>query len=306
MESHSGLGISTPYSYEDYALLEGLLDQDTDLDADAERAKPASIHSHIGDDNAGFRMMLKLGWSKGKGLGSGGKGRVDPVPFVPKADHIGVGKDEELNRNHVDSTKTRRALESEVMLNETAEQRHARESRVESVERIKEEIKAVTRAFYCELCDKQYSKISEYEAHLSSYDHNHKKRFKEMQEMSKRGSLPGQSSSSKKRGREDKEREREERDLKRLQEAALAKEKAAKGPPFTVAANDPDADVAACQSAVEAAGKSSSFSHKDSAQVPPVPKAIAQTNTSEPAKVTFGFGLKKQATPIKFSFGAKK
>lgn len=33
----------------------------------------------------------------------------------------------------------------------------------------------VKSAFYCALCDKQYERISDYEVHLSSYDHNHKK-----------------------------------------------------------------------------------------------------------------------------------
>ncbi len=31
--------------------------------------------------------------------------------------------------------------------------------------------------FYCQLCNKQYTLAMEYEAHLSSYDHNHKQRF---------------------------------------------------------------------------------------------------------------------------------
>lgn len=34
--------------------------------------------------------------------------------------------------------------------------------------------------FYCETCDKQYKTVSEFSTHLSSYDHHHRKRFKEM------------------------------------------------------------------------------------------------------------------------------
>lgn len=30
-------------------------------------------------------------------------------------------------------------------------------------------------SFFCELCDKGYQRISEYENHLSSYEHNHRK-----------------------------------------------------------------------------------------------------------------------------------
>ncbi len=39
------------------------------------------------------------------------------------------------------------------------------------------------RAFFCELCQKGYSRMNEYEAHLSSYDHAHKQRLKDMKAM---------------------------------------------------------------------------------------------------------------------------
>ncbi|KAK0717340.1 hypothetical protein B0T26DRAFT_294623 [Lasiosphaeria miniovina] len=38
-------------------------------------------------------------------------------------------------------------------------------------------------SFYCEICHKGYSRSNEYEAHLGSYDHNHKQRLKEMKAM---------------------------------------------------------------------------------------------------------------------------
>ncbi|ROV99222.1 hypothetical protein VPNG_08225 [Cytospora leucostoma] len=40
-------------------------------------------------------------------------------------------------------------------------------------------------AFYCELCQKGYSRHNEYESHLSSYDHSHKVRLKEMRAMTR-------------------------------------------------------------------------------------------------------------------------
>lgn len=73
------------------------------------------------------------------------------------------------------STAKRKALGSEKQLEETAEERQQRESKAEKQQLIAEELKQVKRAFYCELCDKQYSKIAEYEQHLQSYDHHHKK-----------------------------------------------------------------------------------------------------------------------------------
>lgn len=38
-------------------------------------------------------------------------------------------------------------------------------------------------AFFCSLCQKGYSRMNEFDAHESSYDHQHKKRLKEMKEM---------------------------------------------------------------------------------------------------------------------------
>ncbi|KAL1840877.1 hypothetical protein VTJ49DRAFT_7669 [Mycothermus thermophilus] len=38
-------------------------------------------------------------------------------------------------------------------------------------------------SFYCQLCSKGYSRMNEYEAHLSSYDHSHKQRLKDMKAM---------------------------------------------------------------------------------------------------------------------------
>lgn len=43
--------------------------------------------------------------------------------------------------------------------------------------------RAARAAFFCELCQKGYSRMNEFEAHESSYDHQHKKRLKEMKEM---------------------------------------------------------------------------------------------------------------------------
>jgi hypothetical protein len=41
--------------------------------------------------------------------------------------------------------------------------------------KIQNEVKEIHRVFYCELCNKQYKLATEFETHLSSYDHNHKK-----------------------------------------------------------------------------------------------------------------------------------
>lgn len=38
-------------------------------------------------------------------------------------------------------------------------------------------------AFYCDLCSKGYSRQNEYDSHLSSYEHNHKTRLKDLKAM---------------------------------------------------------------------------------------------------------------------------
>lgn len=43
--------------------------------------------------------------------------------------------------------------------------------------KIQSEVKEIQKVFYCDLCNKQYKLAMEFEAHLSSYDHNHRKVF---------------------------------------------------------------------------------------------------------------------------------
>ncbi|KAK4231031.1 hypothetical protein QBC38DRAFT_277656 [Podospora fimiseda] len=40
-------------------------------------------------------------------------------------------------------------------------------------------------SFYCQLCQKGYTRMNDYEAHLGSYDHTHKQRLKDMKAMVK-------------------------------------------------------------------------------------------------------------------------
>lgn len=142
-------------------------------------------------------------------------GRIDPIRIELKDDSLGVGKAEEYNTTHTITTAKRKALDSEKQMEETDIQREERESKAEKKMAIAKELEDVKRAFYCELCDKQYKKISEYEQHLQSYDHHHKKRFKDMKEAT-RNSTVKQSEREKKMAREKK---REERELKRMQDA---------------------------------------------------------------------------------------
>ncbi|KAJ3200454.1 G patch domain-containing protein 8 [Dinochytrium kinnereticum] len=209
---------STPYDPMDLESDLDFNDPHMGLGLFSEPTKP-SLTIPLTSENTGYKLLQKLGWSEGKGLGKNLQGRVDPIPISHKTDTWGVGKDTQMNEAHAESTGKRKTLESEVIAVETEEMRLKREMKVIREESIKEEIKSVTAAFYCSICDKQYAKVSEYETHLSSYDHHHRKRFKEMQDLQK--SNPTQT--KKRKEREEKERAQEEKELRRLQEAALAK-----------------------------------------------------------------------------------
>ncbi|KAI9243667.1 G-patch domain-containing protein [Phascolomyces articulosus] len=184
---------------------------------DYDAMEQATMESHIPESNMGYRLLQKMGWKAGQGLGSNGQGRIDPIRIDIKEDVLGVGKAEEEAAYHVSSTAKRKIMGSEKQLEETTEERMLRETKVKEHEMVQEELREVKRAFYCELCDKQYSKIAEYEQHLQSYDHHHKKRFRDMKEQSRKSEF-AQSAKDKKRERE---RRREEKELKRMQEAML-------------------------------------------------------------------------------------
>ncbi|EPB83112.1 hypothetical protein HMPREF1544_10150 [Mucor circinelloides 1006PhL] len=187
--------------------------------SDYETTVQVSMETHIPENNIGYKLLQKMGWQAGKGLGSQGQGRIDPIRIELKDDSLGVGKAEEYTSTHVSTTAKRKALDSEKQLEETEIQKMEREYQVEKKQAIAQELKEVKKAFYCELCDKQYKNISEYEQHLQSYDHHHKKRFKDMKENT-RNSTINQSEREKKLARE---RKREERELKRMQDAIQKK-----------------------------------------------------------------------------------
>ncbi|KAG0302753.1 G patch domain-containing protein 8 [Dissophora globulifera] len=192
-----------------------LSDEHGNDDGDRESVPAADMETHIPVSNVGYKLLLKMGWKAGTGLGQHASGRTAPIPIERKQDVLGIGK-QEVDTWYTEWTTTkRRATEVEKQAEETEEARLRREKQVEQQMAIKAELNMVKSAFYCALCDKQYERISDYEVHLSSYDHNHKKRFKEMKDTSRAGAA---STTNKIK---EKERKREERELAKLQEAAM-------------------------------------------------------------------------------------
>ncbi|KAI9009665.1 hypothetical protein BC832DRAFT_552119 [Gaertneriomyces semiglobifer] len=274
-------------------------DCEDSVDDEEDAATKPSMDTHLPENNVGYKLLLRMGWSRGMGLGREGEGRVDPIRIILKEDTLGVGKADELESYHVDSTAKRKALESEIIAEESEDDRFRRLTKIQKVEAIKEEIKSVTAAFYCDICQKQYNKIAEYEAHLSSYDHHHRKRFKELKEMSKKGPA---TSGAKKSKKEEKERAREEKELRRLQEATLARDAQLKRVPVSQAQS----------TGIPATTRNPTTETSDNSASQPsgpssfVEQAIPDASATPPSKLAFGFGSKKPRTGgIKFAFNKK-
>ncbi|XP_078531348.1 angiogenic factor with G patch and FHA domains 1 isoform X2 [Lissotriton helveticus] len=52
---------------------------------------PASVHIEINDTNKGHKMLKKMGWKKGEGLGKHGKGIKDPIQLQIRKKKAGLG-----------------------------------------------------------------------------------------------------------------------------------------------------------------------------------------------------------------------
>ncbi|PVG01927.1 hypothetical protein CPB86DRAFT_751952 [Serendipita vermifera] len=173
----------------------------------------ATLETRIKKTNIGYSMLEKFGWKEGQGLGAHGTGRPDPIPFTVKNDQMGLGK-ANYDFAMIDATVAqRRDLASERQTRETDEQRQSREEAVAKQTAIKMEITDTLKPFYCQVCDKQYANVGQYNEHCNTYAHHHKVREKDLKESAKVGR---ESASS----RMEKEKKREERELKKMAKAA--------------------------------------------------------------------------------------
>ncbi|OVA16622.1 G-patch domain [Macleaya cordata] len=147
---------------------------------DLENVEQASLDTQLTSSNIGFRLLQKMGW-KGKGLGKDEQGMVEPIKAGIRDPKLGIGKQEQDDFFTAEENIQRKKLDIE--LEETEEHAKKREVVAEREQKIQTEVKEIRKVFYCDLCSKQYKLAMEFEVHLSSYDHNHRKRFKEMREM---------------------------------------------------------------------------------------------------------------------------
>eukprot|EP00624_Nannochloropsis_granulata_P005929 evm.model.NODE_42115_length_10595_cov_24.965267.3 len=139
----------------------------------------ASVDTPLADDNRGMRLLLKMGWKKDTPLGKDGiTGLVAPLQLVDaNVGGEGLGKGREYDLTAEEATKGRRLLDVEVV--ETVELKEERALKAAREETLKQELKAVVKEFYCDICNKQYTAVSEFAVHLDGYEHGHTKRLKE-------------------------------------------------------------------------------------------------------------------------------
>ncbi|KZT74816.1 hypothetical protein DAEQUDRAFT_7917 [Daedalea quercina L-15889] len=203
-----------------------------------------TVDTKIKSSNKGFLMLAKLGWVEGQPLGLSGDGRVDPVPFYVKNDLTGLGKTNQDVRMIETTVAQRRELDSERQTKETEEQRRAREDLVARRAAVQSEISTTLKAFYCELCDKQFQNVAQYDEHTNSYAHHHKARFRDMQ-LAARASRHTQEELDR---RKEKERKREEKELRKVAKAAGIK---ITKPPVSLISPAPTSVTAASTSATD-------------------------------------------------------
>ncbi|KXN84778.1 G patch domain-containing protein 8, partial [Leucoagaricus sp. SymC.cos] len=220
-----------------------------------------TVDTKIKPSNKGFSLLAKMGWSEGQPLGLSGDGRVDPIPFEIKSDTFGIGRMAQETQMATEAVSARRGLDSERQVQETEEQRRAREDQVARKAAVQDEITSTLRAFYCTLCEKQFQNVAQYDEHTNSYAHHHRARSKDMQANAR---LKPQEEIDKRR---EKERKREERELRKIAAAAgikmpkpnVATTEAAAGPQTglpSVAPTDtsPSMDIDASTSAQKKGG----------------------------------------------------
>ncbi|XP_012520082.1 PREDICTED: angiogenic factor with G patch and FHA domains 1 [Propithecus coquereli] len=71
---------------------------------------PASVHSEITDSNKGRKMLEKMGWKKGEGLGKDGGGMKTPIQLQLRRTHagLGIGKPSSIEDVHLLQSKSKK------------------------------------------------------------------------------------------------------------------------------------------------------------------------------------------------------
>ncbi|KAL0820427.1 hypothetical protein ABMA28_006302 [Loxostege sticticalis] len=57
----------------------------------AEKTQSTDLDTFIEPENKGFKLLEKMGWSKGEGLGKDNQGNTEPIPLVSNEGKVGLG-----------------------------------------------------------------------------------------------------------------------------------------------------------------------------------------------------------------------
>mmetsp|Transcript_51539 Transcript_51539/g.121022 ORF Transcript_51539/g.121022 Transcript_51539/m.121022 type:complete len:327 (+) Transcript_51539:22-1002(+) len=252
--------------------------QPTDLELPP--GERAGIDVPLDANCRGYVLLQRIGWVAGRGLGKTAQGRVDPVPFASNDYCLGLGKATEYDERADEATETRKALTAEVLVREEGDEhaREVRQVRNANNERIQAALKVAVSEFYCDICRKQYHISTEFENHLSSYDHHHTKRLKEAREVE---------AMRKRQEREAKEARRALKAQRGLDELSAA---TGAQPPHEAGAED--GGPSACHDAALPAPGAAEPSALDAAEPAPQPVALMSREAGAP-KITMSMGAKK-------------
>ncbi|XP_043977858.1 angiogenic factor with G patch and FHA domains 1 isoform X2 [Gambusia affinis] len=68
---------------------------------------PASVHEEISEVNKGRKMLEKMGWKKGEGLGKEGRGMKDPIELKIRKSQSGLGTGGVMSLDDVSATRSK-------------------------------------------------------------------------------------------------------------------------------------------------------------------------------------------------------
>uniref|UniRef100_A0A7S2H4X4 G-patch domain-containing protein n=1 Tax=Octactis speculum TaxID=3111310 RepID=A0A7S2H4X4_9STRA len=177
----------------------------------------ASAEVPIPQSNRGYKLLLKMGWKEGQGMGSADQGIKAPVTVTPNDTQLGLGKarqyDSIVEETARETGEKRRRLEEDENITLLKKEKMVRTAEIKQA--VKEELKE----FWCHWCNKQYKNIAEWHVHLQSWGHVHSRNMKELREKDAQRRNSSMGSAEEKRRKEAK---REERALaKRMQAAGV-------------------------------------------------------------------------------------
>jgi len=169
----------------------------------------------------GAKLLSKLGGWAGGGLGKHNQGSTEPIKACSQeGNRMGLGKGAEEDRMLEQVTKERRKMDIE--REDTEDSLKKKAENAAHLDKIMSDVKKMNEVFFCEVCNKQYKNIAEMTNHLSSMDHHHVKRLKDLKRKSEQGGSVEELEKRRKGEEERLKKDMEER-IKKANEVAAVK-----------------------------------------------------------------------------------